>query len=128
MKNNLNSILLLLIVFCGFLTTSVLAQTDTKKLSIHHGIALERTEYSEDIFLYLNCLINKGYKQIRDAEKLAENCTSHQSKAEMQALDLTDQIFVHSLNKYDPRVREMFYCILRGAGRSYRSTDIQVTN
>lgn len=118
---------LLLGLVTMFLLSSIFVRADDYAGLRDRLFVLEKSEYLDDMYKYLVCLLSTGDK----GDRIVGNATSHCKNQHIQNLVLeetrpTEQMVFSSLKSYGNDLQTMILCLARGGAKSNRSTTAQV--
>lgn len=117
----------LFILLSMFVLTSIFARADDYAHLRNRLFVLEKSEYMDDMYKYLVCLLSTGDQGGRTMIQATAYCKNpHIQNLVVQETQPTDQMAYSTLKPYGNDLQTMILCLARGGSKSSRATTAQV--
>lgn len=119
--------IILFVLLAAFLLSSVFAraqQDDRYTKERRRPFVLEKTEYLDDMYKFLFCVLTFGDTETRNAYELSRRCKNpHLQNQILMDRNPTEQMVFSSIKGYEFAVQTLILCSAEFGSRSHRNTD-----
>ena len=119
--------MMLILILATLTMTSLFARADDYSKERRQIFVLEKSEYLDDMYKYLVCLLATGDKGDGHVDTATAYCkNSAVQNAVLEKTNPTEQMVYSSLKPYGYAIQTMIICLARGGSKSSRARTIQV--